>query len=574
MNCRDISTTLAVSAAAVVWLVGGERPVASRAQDDGNDSHYRRVVRGIVLDQSGPVARAVVRVQATSSVTVADEKGRFQLRLPADEVAGAKLTAWASGYYCGGPVAIDGNRDDVRLRLRPHPKIDNPEYRWLPSVSDPHGKAKLVCSRCHSRQESGFPHNLPVDDWLSDAHSRSAVNPRFLTMYAGTDVKGRRSELTRHVDLPEYGKVPLPPSRDRPYYGPGYRLDFPETAGNCAACHAPAAAADAPYHTDPRKVTGVGAEGVACDVCHKIWDVRLDPSTGLPSPNRPGVLSYEFRRPPSGKQFFAGPYDDVATGADTYSPLQRQSQICAGCHFGVFWDTIAYNSYGEWLDSPYSNPDRGKTCQNCHMPQTGATHIALPEKKGLLRDPKTILSHRMPGAEDRKLLRDAATMSVDIARREDHIVVTVTVYNDGTGHHIPSGSPLRHLLLVVRATDDQGEPLRQIDGPILPNWCGKGNPEQGYYAGLPGKTFAKVLEDRWTGAAPTAAYWRPTRVVSDNRLAAYATDRSRYVFAGLHDPDGSVDVKLIHRRAFKRLMDQKGWQTPDIVMQHFRALLD
>ncbi len=40
---------------------------------------------------------------------------------------------------------------------------------------------------------------------------------------------------------------------------------------------------------------------------------------------------------------------------DTYLPLYQQSQYCAPCHYGIFWDTTIYNSYGEWLDSPYSS---------------------------------------------------------------------------------------------------------------------------------------------------------------------------------------------------------------------------
>jgi hypothetical protein len=175
----------------------------------------------------------------------------------------------------------------------------------------------------------------------------------------------------------------------QPYYGPGYKLDFPNTSGNCAACHLPAAAIDNAYGIDPAKAAGVEKEGVACDFCHKVWDVRLA-SNGLPQPNMPGVLSFEFRRPPEGHQFFAGPFDDVAPGEDTYSPLQQQSRFCAPCHFGMFWDTTIYNSFGEWLESPYSAED-GKTCQDCHMPHLGATYFALPDKGAAERDPQAIV---------------------------------------------------------------------------------------------------------------------------------------------------------------------------------------
>ena len=178
---------------------------------------------------------------------------------------------------------------------------------------------------------------------------------------------GNQSPNTRYGFHKDYGRFPLRPDPNELYYGPGYKLDFPDTAGNCAACHTPAASVNEPYGVDPREVTGVPAEGVPCDFCHKVWDVRLDSNSGLPFENMPGVLAYEFRRPPEDHQFFAGPLDDVAPGEDTYSPLQTQSQFCAPCHFGVFWGTVIYDSFGEWLHSPYNDPQNGKTCQDCHF---------------------------------------------------------------------------------------------------------------------------------------------------------------------------------------------------------------
>ena len=94
----------------------------------------------------------------------------------------------------------------------------------------------------------------------------------------------------------------------------------------------------------------------------------------------------------------------------------------------------------------------------------------------------------------------------------------------------------------------------------MPEW---GGPQ----AGLPGKAYAKVLEELWTGVSPTGAYWNPTRVVSDNRLAALAADTSTYVFAAPPDGQAAVKVTLLFRRAFSALMAQKDWQIPDIVME-------
>jgi hypothetical protein len=528
------------------------------------------IISGIVLDETEPVPGATVRVKTTKIETVTEADGRFTLSnlQPGEAV---DITAWSKGYFIAGQEDVLVGTTDLEIILHPHHDTDNPDYVWLPSTYHPGEGEDQGCGECHSYQvPKGLERplgTLPVDEWLQDAHSQSAVNPRFLTMYNGTDVDGNQSPLTRFGNNRDYGRFPLRPDPDQPYYGPGYKLDFPETAGNCAACHTPVAAVNDPYGVDPTTVSGVAAEGVPCDFCHKVWDARLDPISSLPYSNMPGVLSFEFRRPPEGHQFFAGPFDDVAPGEDTYSPLQEQSQFCAACHFGVFWDTQVYNSFGEWLASPYSDPDSEQTCQDCHMPPVGATQFALPEAGGEERDPESIFSHRMPGVSDEELLRNAVSLEVETERQGNQILVTVSITNDQTGHHVPTDSPLRHLILLVQVIGPDGETLTQIDGPTVPDWCGIGNPDEGYYAGLPGKAYAKVLMELWTEVSPTGAYWNPTRVISDNRLAAFETDISRYTFEAPKNGAATVQARLLFRRAFIQLIDQKGWDVPDILME-------
>jgi mono/diheme cytochrome c family protein len=520
---------------------------------------------GVVRDASGPVSSAIVRVQATTISANTDSEGRFQLTdLPQGE--SVVVTAWAPGYFIGGGDEVLPGGEEVDLVLTAHPVDDNPDYDWLPSGANADEDESKGCAECHSQRGTHWASPLPVDEWRLDAHSQSAENPRFLTLYTGTDVYGNQSPLTRLGYSRDYGSFPLRPDPSQPYYGPGYKLDFPETAGNCGACHAPAASVAAPYGVDPTKVSGVGAEGVGCDFCHKVWDVRLNTATGLPDENMPGVLSFDFRRPFVDHQFFAGPLDDVAPGEDTYSPLQQTGQYCAPCHFGVFWGTIVYNSFGEWLESPYSDPETGRTCQDCHMPNTGATHFVLPDKGGVTRDPSTVFSHSMPGAADQGFLQDALTMTTDARRDGETIVVQVDLTNDNTGHHIPTDSPLRHLILLVQAAAEDGTPLAQLDGPVVPEWGGAGDPSQGYYAGRPGTAYAKVLQELWTEVAPTGAYWNQTRVLSDNRIQAFATDSTTYTFMAPASGPVNVSVILLFRRAFIELMDLKGWDVPDTVM--------
>jgi hypothetical protein len=205
------------------------------------------------------------------------------------------------------------------------------------------------------------------------------------------------------------------------------------------------------------------------------------------------------------------------------------------------------------------------------MPRTGSEFFVRPEKGGLKRDPNTIFSHRMPGARDLDLLRNAVSLTLEAERLPEGIRVRTKVVNDHTGHHVPTDSPLRHLILVVRAYGGDASELSLKAGPVLPEWCGSGNPADGYYAGLPGKVFVKLLEEMWTGVSPTAAYWNPTRVVMDTRLGAFESDVGEFLFMAPDSGDGRIEAVLLYRRAYKKLMDLKGWNEPDIVMESAAA---
>jgi hypothetical protein len=393
-------------------------------------------------------------------------------------------------------------------------------------------------------------------------------------MYKGSDLDGHQSPPTRFFPGGPEGPIPLPPDPKGPYFGPGFRLDFPTSAGVCATCHVPVAAArrGRALASDPNELSGLEKEGIACEFCHKIGDVKLDPATRMPYPDKPGVLSVRLFRPYEGQQLFFGQLDDVP-GKDTYLPLIEESAFCAPCHFGVFSGVTVYNSYGEWLASPYSDRQTGKTCQGCHMPPAGYDSFVYPEKGGLRRNPARILSHQMAGAASEELLRNAVTMTAEARLRGDRLAVDVRITNDKTGHHVPTDSPLRHLILLVRVQDAYGQPLPQVDGPKVPAWGGVGDPQKGNYAGLPGKAFAKVLQELGTEVAPTGAYWNRTRILSDNRIAAFATDVSSYTFAVHPGSAVAVDVKLLFRRTYKELADLKKWPDSDIVMATERIVV-
>ena len=544
-------------------------------------------ISGKVLDANGkPIAGAIVQIKGTPNKTTTGADGGYTL---SGQGLGGKniatITAWSTGHYVGW-VDLNPQKPTwkpegrgVNVSLTPLYQGDNSHYTWF-TYEGLSGSAP--CVLCH---QQGV-------EWKQDAHSQSATNIRFITTYMGTNVNGQQGPLTR---LAVDGKQ-LPADSSQPVYGPGYMLDYPGTAGNCATCHTPLAStipnqanctwsgchtnttlaqakglgiANMAMGVSPVSLTGVAKEGITCEFCHKISDVILDPKTNLPYPDMPGILSLKLARPPDGQNVFFGTVVDV-TRRVTYSPLETQSEYCAACHYGVFGGvtgagtvtggTVIYNSYGEWLNSPYSNPTTGKTCQDCHMPaEPGVNYITLPEKGGNERDYVAVHDHTMPGGSDPLLMKEAVSMKSQAVHIGNQLKVDVSIINDKTGHDVPTDSPSRSVMLIIQAVDAQGKPLSLSQGSTLPSWTGN-------YAGQPGKAFAKILKDEWSGEMPTTAYWRPVTIVQDNRLAPFATDASSYIFSLPAGAPASIKVTLVYRRAFQKLEQEKGWNDPDITM--------
>lgn len=477
-------------------------------------------INGTVLDTSGPVSGASVRIRATENQTFSDFNGAFELKnlIPGEQV---EVTAWAEGYYIASlqiiPPAID-----LTLTLRPYHTSDNPDYQWISPIASSSDKA---CGNCH-------PMIFP--QWQGNAHGQAISNPRFYSLYNGTDLDGVNQ------------------------VAPGYLDDFPGTAGNCANCHAPGSAVDGYLITDMNSVRDNLSSGIHCDYCHKVGGVYLDPANGSVHPNAPGVSSQKVLRPPAGDNIFFGPFDDIPD-PDTYLPQISESHFCAPCHQFSFWGTPIYESFNEWLASPYA--EAGITCQDCHMPPNGDTFFALQEVGGLPHAPDSIPSHKQVGAGNDKLLQNSVELSVDLIQNGGIIQVLVEVSNSEVGHHVPTDHPGRHLILTVKMLDEQNQSLTQLAGSHVPIWGGS-------QAGEPGKAYAKVLRDNANGNYPVVSYWNQTSIVTDNRIPAGETDLSTYTF--LSPPGGGtiyLSVELRFRRLFDDILTAKNWGSPDVIME-------
>lgn len=209
----------------------------------------------------------------------------------------------------------------------------------------------------------------------------------------------------------------------------------------CLGCHSPIAV----QTNDLGLVKKVSWEGVTCDYCHSLRQVTF--GDGNPK------ARVEFTGAKS------GPSKDASSPAhDTvYSEVHTTSSACAVCHEyknGLGFPVLT--TYSEWKASPSGKS--GQPCQSCHMSLVQGD-IVDPRIKRIASE--TVNLHRMPGSHSIDQLTKAVKATLNAVRRENTIVVTVKLVNSGAGHCVPTGSPLRQLILEVRADSYGGQHLRE-----------------------------------------------------------------------------------------------------------------
>ena len=570
-------------------------------------------IDGIVTDGKHPIPGARVRVHGQNEFTVTDDEGRFHLSSRVEALGDVVITAGKVGWINGG-VKVTGKTSFTTIVLQKIPEGDDPDYEFItPHKSlvdlrdDPdrlgalrvksHAKFKESCNLCHFEPTCYLCHRDLYDQWSQSHHAQAVTNPWLQDMYNGTDAMGNEN------------------------VGPGYRIDFPNEEGECADCHAPTAALRAPGKTDlkvvynrgviaypieigyksfeqkelERQAGSVDADGIHCDFCHKIQSVEVNEKAGVNgSIKMHRVKLVDEEREAEGllpQMFVYGPYDDVINFSPvsrsaisspmvaSYNPIYTQSEYCSTCHqhqneHGMpFMDT-----YREWEASVYNAAEI--ECQTCHMkPDLGhgeGTFVNGDAEKFWTpveaRDQATVKRHDFLGGAE-EMVRNAATLSIAATADTSQIVVKVYVKNASAGHHLPSGITIRNMLLLVTAVNAQGDELIYNGTERVPVYGGVGAVEDGNYAGLPGRGFALVFGD--DEGREQVMDWQATRIVSDTRIRAKDTDVSEYTF---DRPSGSgkveVHTRLIYRRAFKPLADQKKWELMDLAVAEDITVID
>ncbi|MFN2330005.1 MAG: YgaP-like transmembrane domain [Chromatocurvus sp.] len=430
------------------------------------------IVEGRVVDSSTgePVADAVVMVQGTELHTQSSSDGSFKLDTAEADLDTRHITAWSDGYSIAAAKVTNGNPLELRLETLPP---DDPLYNYQPAQS---------CGACHTDIYA---------QWQNTTMGQ-AVNQRLpmkLQFYMGTDEQGNFDGLG-------FGWKYFAPMMGISQGLHAMNLDH--YVGTCVNCHARGATWKEGVFEPHRRLhpnTGKGfvsgqlrvfrfdkldelsieqgREGISCDVCHSVQDVRIhyDQFGNLVTVK---IDKKEVIR--RGEVKF-GPYRDAVSPAHktAYSPIFKKSEFCAMCHMERADDLeavgvpslLTLDEYPLWKD----NFDAGKTdkqCQSCHM-YTGGQNAWNTNKAattGVGRDPQTLAGHHWRGSYfDGEMARRAANLRLRAQRQGNEIVVTAEVANVGAAHKMPGGPPFRQMLLLIDATDTAGNALTPLDPP-------------------------------------------------------------------------------------------------------------
>lgn len=260
----------------------------------------------------------------------------------------------------------------------------------------------------------------------------------------------------------------------------------------CISCHSPTTRQSRDYNLKQK----ISREGVTCDYCHRITAVELgqaQPEITLGKEK----IQYGPLKEPAG----------TTAHKSEYAELYQKAEYCAACHElkspagGPVLET-----YSEWKAGPYAK--KNIHCQNCHMAKVEGTEVkeaAEGEKKGL----KLFSDHMVLGGHSEIRLARAAALTSQAQIKDNKVTVVCQVINKESGHKIPTGSPMRRMVLEVALISKQGKEIAKKS-----------------------VVYQKVLVDA-TGKVltePAEMFYNAARVASDNRIAPQEQREERFEF--------------------------------------------
>lgn len=257
----------------------------------------------------------------------------------------------------------------------------------------------------------------------------------------------------------------------------------------CLRCHSPLAAS----RGDLSLIRKVSWEGITCDYCHSVEDVTPTKINAVARVEFNGVKS--------------GPSTDAVSPAHgtRFSKVHTTSLICSTCH--DYRNALGFQvltTYSEWEQSPYAKG--GQQCQSCHMYSVQGKIVDVRVTND---SAPGINLHRMPGSRSVEQLNRAIQSQVSATRQGEKVKVTVKLTNAGAGHYVPTGSPMRKLILEVRFEPfGEGQPLRVE------------------------RIYARTIRDQKGATLPREdlAFLKAAKVVEDTRIAPKQTRTETFIF--------------------------------------------
>lgn len=394
----------------------------------------------------------------------------------------------------------------VSHMLRPSGAID-----FTPHGTQP-GLAYLLwksddCAGCHGAGGAATSAQFrPHPTWAGSMMANATRDPLF---WAALDVANN--------DVPGVGDYCLRCHTSEGWYGgrvvkQGFGQPDNDVTKGAAGCLLEGA------YDAPDSYSDFG--GLGCHFCHR--QMPQGPA-GQPLPGNGAVWIDDQPCPGGGEPCRRGPYDYAGGGGAphewAHSPFHTESAICGQCHDVTTPDTATgplktlklangtdtgvpfpiERTYSEWQRSAYAAPTTGKTCQNCHMPDSldpdasACTLGGYPNRTGNLPTHafaggntwipgilKGEYSHTSPAspwggigrqeafdqivAWAREMLASAATVETALgayvaptAGSPGSLAVDVKVTNHG-GHKLPSGyGEGRRMWLNVQLRDAAGD---------------------------------------------------------------------------------------------------------------------
>lgn len=507
----------------LAWLACAQDPARPRTppETEGTDDSstepfgtFAATVRVTVTLDGDPAPDALVSVGGLDPRYALDASGQADVPVVFQPDHEVWLLASHPDARIRG-VEVEPGEVAATVALERFDPADNVAYAFGdPGAPDRYATTDQ-CAHCHKTINA---------QWHASPHRTAASNPSVHDLYAGTAPLDPLGCVAAGGVVAD-GPLPGGGIGDRCFLGDGALpamnacdgpCEAPTAFGACADCHAPGIDG-ALGGRDLHEATGLAFdEGVHCDVCHKVEAV--DPLH--PDPGVAGKLHLVRPSEPDPTMLWTplmfGPYDDVPNvgmGA-VHRTFFHEATLCAGCHEHdqpalvpgtsvdpVRWPTgriPVHSTYSEWLAGPFAP---SIPCQTCHMPPdatvgnsadlTADAHTSGPVG-GWPRPAGTVREHSWVGPRQpaSRMLQLAATLDIGGVVEGGVFTVTVTTTNSGPGHALPTGEPLRAVVLQVEATCD-GIPQPAIGGDVVPPFGGSRDQR------LAGQDVA-----RWPGATP------------------------------------------------------------------------